>query len=330
MTGVQTCALPIFAVPANRETIATAGQTVFPTPTYPLGQNALLVFRNGAQLPVTAYTEVSTTSVALVTPAAYGDVVHVSVISVGTPGALGPVGPTGPAGVAGATGPVGPLGPAGPIGPQGLVGPVGPTGPTGSTGPSGAVAVGTTTNLSPGAAATVTNSGTPTAGVFNFGIPTGLTGPIGLVWMGPWDPAVTYTVNQGVYAGGSSYIAIVPSLNQTPPNTTYWQLIAQAGAAGTGVGQTEIVSTAGQTIFSTPAYVLGTHGLLVFRNGAALGSADYTETSTTSITLTNPAAVGELLYIVTINQGATGATGPVGPQGIVSIGDTIAYALALG
>jgi|SRR5215469_799026 len=48
--------------------------------------------------------------------------------------------------------------------------------PTGGVGPPGSaatIAVGTTSTLNPGVAATVTNSGSSSAAVFNFGIPAG-------------------------------------------------------------------------------------------------------------------------------------------------------------
>lgn len=92
---------------------------------------------------------------------------------------------TGPQGPQGEPGEPGPQGPAGPTGPAGPVGPQGPTGATGSQGPQGiqgiqgipgvspTVTVGTTTTLPPDTQATVTNSGTPTDLVLDFGIPEG-------------------------------------------------------------------------------------------------------------------------------------------------------------
>lgn len=55
----------------------------------------------------------------------------------------------------------------------------GGTGPQGEPGPPGAAAtvtVGTVTTLAPGSPATVTNSGSPSAAVLNFGIPRGADG----------------------------------------------------------------------------------------------------------------------------------------------------------
>lgn len=63
------------------------------------------------------------------------------------------------------------------------------SGPTGPTGPTPTVAVGTTTTSVAGANATVVNSGTSTAAVFNFTIPRGSTGPTGPIGeTGPTGP----------------------------------------------------------------------------------------------------------------------------------------------
>jgi hypothetical protein len=79
-------------------------------------------------------------------------------------GPQGPEGPQGPQGIQGATGPQGIQGIQGPQGPQGV---------------AGSISVGTTTTSSPGGNASVANSGTSTAAVFNFIIPRGETGPTG-------------------------------------------------------------------------------------------------------------------------------------------------------
>jgi hypothetical protein len=57
----------------------------------------------------------------------------------------------------------------------------GDKGDTGDTGTAATIAAGTTTTLSPGASATVANSGTSSAAVFDFGIPQGIQGPPGTV-----------------------------------------------------------------------------------------------------------------------------------------------------
>lgn len=61
-------------------------------------------------------------------------------------------------------------------GAKGDTGAQGPKGDKGATGASGTVSVGTTTTGAAGTAASVTNTGTPSAGVFNFTIPRGADG----------------------------------------------------------------------------------------------------------------------------------------------------------
>ena len=69
----------------------------------------------------------------------------------------------------------------GPQGPQGETGPAGQDGADGQPGQAATIAVGATTTLPAGQSATVTNSGTSSAAVFDFGIPKGADA----------DPAVT-------------------------------------------------------------------------------------------------------------------------------------------
>ena len=66
------------------------------------------------------------------------------------------------------------------------------SGVTGPTGPSSTATIGTVTTLAAGASATVTNSGTSTAAIYNFGIPQGVTGPTGPTGStGPTGPSIT-------------------------------------------------------------------------------------------------------------------------------------------
>lgn len=89
-------------------------------------------------------------------------------------------GPPGPEGPQGPVGPQGPAGPVGPQGPQGIQGETGPRGLQGETGTPATITIGTTATLAPNAPATVTNSGTATEVVLNFGIPQGEQGEQGI------------------------------------------------------------------------------------------------------------------------------------------------------
>ena len=94
----------------------------------------------------------------------------------GATGATGATGPTGPQGEQGEKGEPGEQGPQGIEGPQGNTGPQGPAGTPGADGKAATVKVGTVTTLEAGSNATVTNVGTETNAILNFGIPQGTPG----------------------------------------------------------------------------------------------------------------------------------------------------------
>ena len=71
-----------------------------------------------------------------------------------------------PQGAQGVQGPIGATGPQGPMGPQGI---------QGEDGDAATMTIGTVTTLPAGSPATVTNVGTTTNAVLNFGIPQGAT-----------------------------------------------------------------------------------------------------------------------------------------------------------
>lgn len=85
-------------------------------------------------------------------------------------------GPKGDKGDAGETGPQGPIGPQGETGPAGQNGQDGQDGQDGADGTAATVTVGTTTTGAAGTNASVTNSGTVSAAVFDFVIPRGANG----------------------------------------------------------------------------------------------------------------------------------------------------------
>ena len=60
--------------------------------------------------------------------------------------------------------------------------------------------------------------------------------------------------------------------------------------------QTEFTATAGQTTFSVPSYTVGY--IDVYRNGAKLGTADFTATNGTTVVLASGASSGDLVQTV--------------------------------
>ena len=97
----------------------------------------------------------------------------------GPQGIQGETGPQGEQGPKGDTGEQGPKGDKGEQGLQGNTGPQGPAGTPGEDGQSATITVGTVTTLEAGSNATVTNVGTETNAIFNFGIPKGRDGSEG-------------------------------------------------------------------------------------------------------------------------------------------------------
>lgn len=169
---------------------------------------------------------------------------------------MGPQGPTGPQGEKGDTGDTGAQGPQGP---QGLQGPQGETGPQGAageagaqgeTGPAGAaatIAVGTVTTGVPGSSATVTNSGTSSAAVFNFTIPRGEQGPQGA--QGPQGPSgagiVSVSISSASWALDSANGKYSITIPQTQHNKTFPFMVQvlQQNVTSTGVTGNVLVSS---------------------------------------------------------------------------------------
>lgn len=133
----------------------------------------------------------------------------------------------------------------------------------GTPGQAATVTVGTTTTLPPGSQATVTNSGTTSAAVLNFGVPQGEkgeqgqqgiqgpTGPVGpagsdgenavaaLTPRGDYTASAepAYVVNDYVSYKGNSYACKADNPKNIEPTTgdnedPYWQLMALQGARG--------------------------------------------------------------------------------------------------
>ena len=102
------------------------------------------------------------------------------------------------------------------VGPQGPQGPQGVMGPTGAQGPAATIQVGNVTTLEPGQQATVTNSGTSGAAVFDFGIPKGEPGS---------TPAHMYA-HQIVVLANDNYMQVTFTLfNSSPTQITSFSSI---------------------------------------------------------------------------------------------------------
>tara|TARA_R100000654_G_scaffold12166_1_gene26426 strand:+ start:1642 stop:2442 length:801 start_codon:yes stop_codon:yes gene_type:complete len=54
-------------------------------------------------------------------------------------------------------------------------------------------------------------------------------GKIKMVWRGAYNNATAYTIDDAVSLSGTSYICIAATTGNTPPNATYWNVLAQGG-----------------------------------------------------------------------------------------------------
>lgn len=166
---------------------------------------------------------------------------------------------------------------------------------------------------------------------------TGATGAAGagvINWLGAWDSGTTYNVNDAVDDNGSSYIAIATTTNNEPPNLTYWNVLAQAGATGastigatgaTGVGSVGGTGAtgatgAGLTWESTydPATTYNIDDLVSYQGSSYIAIGTTTGNLPTNATYWDLVAQkGDIG-----NTGASGTAGGVGGTGATGSGST--------
>lgn len=119
-------------------------------------------------------------------------------------------------------------------------------------------------------------------------------------------PAATSAVLvaiSGVLQDPSTYSVAGTTLtfSAAPPSGTGNISARYLGIPASGVATTayrtltEFTATSGQTTFSVPSYIAGF--IAVYRNGAMLGTADYTATNGTTVVLAVGAVAGDLIAI---------------------------------
>ena len=150
----------------------------------------------------------------------------------------------------------------------------------GTSGSAATIAAGTITTLSPGSSATVTNSGSSSAAVFNFGIPMGT----GLNFRGAYSGGTTYAQGDSASDGGHLYASLQSSnTGNTPASSpTFWQDLGIAGLGDPGsngiVKRTAVNTTSIATGADLPVFVAsgGSHsGGAVPDPGASAGSSRF-------------------------------------------------------
>ena len=206
-------------------------------------------------------------------------------VSAGPQGATGATGPAGSTSATGATGPTGPIGATGATG-------VGDTGATGATGAMGAT----------GTAGDTGATGAGATGATGAMGSTGETGPPGtpLVFLGAWDVATNYVISDVVVAtDNNTYVCILASIGNEPPNATYWTLFANGGATGdTGpMGETGATGSS-----ATPVTIIHAESTTV----TALDDEGVTVLSTPSFT---PSVTGSALVTASVTIVANDNTG---------------------
>jgi hypothetical protein len=142
----------------------------------------------------------------------------------------------------------------------------------------------------------------------------------------------------GVLQDPATYGVVGNTLNfsAAPPTGTNNISCRYLGVPATGVTttayrtQTEFTATAGQTTFTPPSYTVGF--IDVYRNGALLGSADFTATNGTTVVLANAASSGDLIetvsFLVSSVLNAIAAT--AGSVGTANIADANVTQVKLG
>jgi len=121
---------------------------------------------------------------------------------------------------------------------------------------------------------------------------------------GAWSQYTSYAPLDIVTYSGSTYIAIVPNVNQVPPNPTYWSLFSSTTG---GAGYTLYTTTqmANNPIIGTPSsstYLRGDGTWATSTGGGAQGGG---------ATQSNPAYTDQMFYVNGINV-QTNVTIPTG------------------
>lgn len=235
-------------------------------------------------------------------------------------------------------------------------GDTGATGPTGATGAAATIAVGTTTTTAPGTSASVTNSGTSGAAIFDFSIPRGAgvnaggsTGQVltkasgtdydttwtnitgGLDYQGTWNASTnTPTLTSGVGTNGYYYIVSVAGTTNLDGitdwqvgdwvifNGTSWQKLDQTNLVTSVNGLTGTVVLTAASVGALASVTSSDGSITVSQVGTAVDLA---------VSAASPAST--LLLQVRNNSGATLTKGTVVYiNGAVGQLPTVAKALA--
>jgi hypothetical protein len=190
-------------------------------------------------------------------------------------------------------------------------------GTPGAQGNAATIAVGTTTTLSPGSAATVANVGTTSAAVFNFGIPSGLTGATGPgVPVGGTDGQVLAKIDTTDYntQWATAFALQVRNQvrNETGATLTKGTVVYVTGASGNKVTVSKALATGDATSAQTFAVLL--ENIPNNQNGYAVTSGLLENLDTSAY------AAGTQVYLSPTTAGTFTPTKPSAPDHLVYVG----------
>ena len=210
-------------------------------------------------------------------------------------------------------------GPQGAQGIQGVQGIKGDTGNTGTPGSAATIAVGSTTTGSPGSSASVTNSGSSSAAVFNFTIPQGATGSTGAT-------------------GSSGVIAVTSPITNSGTSTSATLGIDQSLLTVAQSQVTGLVSAlAGKAVLTSDQTFTGTQTLIpsaaaskvLIVKGAASQSANLQEWQDSTGAVVSRATVGGSWLGAGVVM--AGTTSPLASQfGVIPSSPTVVGAIVKG
>ena len=161
-------------------------------------------------------------------------------------------------------------------------------GTPGATGTAATIAVGTTTTLSPGASATVANVGTSSAAVFNFGIPSGLTGATGATGA-TGSPGTAATIAAGTTTTGAPGSSASVTNSGTTSAAVFDFAIPRGDVGATGATGATGAAGPGVAVGGTTGQLLAkASGTNYDTTWTTVVPGDrYLTTSTTSLTINN-------------------------------------------
>ncbi|MCK1479904.1 hypothetical protein IVB27_35485 [Bradyrhizobium sp. 197] len=145
--------------------------------------------------------------------------------------------------------------------------------------------------------------------------------------LGAWSGVTAYAAGDVVTLSGSSYVCVLDHTNHTPPNVTYWQLLASKGDTGatgsTGAAGTNGTNGAGYGGTSTTSLAIGT-GSKAFTTQAGLAYANGARVRASSAANTSNWMEGRVTYsgtTLTMTSDKVGGSGTLADWNLNVVGE---------